>query len=1583
MKEQKQVKNQMGKKIALSTVTATMAVSGVLPAVANLPILVEAQAVENVKEPTNVLVKKNNGTNLFLDWSANESPAGTQYYLIATPKDEKNVRMRAPIDLQLDGWSWNSRPYFETTNTGWYQTSTSQRGDNTISLQTTIPEHATNATLSLNTLTRSNDVMTVLIDGKEVDRVVGYTGSSLRSKPLTPGTHDIKIVYKNTGNTDYAGQSFVNNIAVQYDLKDSVTSDWVSETNYTFDNLNPEKDYDVRIVAKNGNERTAVKLSEDATIIQADAVARGTALSWTSKLEDATSYQVLRDGKEIYSGTDKSFVDEEVIGRTKYRYLINTFDANGTIIGTMYKNVQTPEYANITGTPGVNGAKLEWTYSKEATTVDKFQVFRGDEKVYEGTNKEFLDTGAMGGSKYNYTLKVLSTDGVLETDTLSVDMPINPPSRVVVSKNDTTEKIVQWSHNHNNDDTEYKAIAKPVGAVKKEVKFEQNLNGSSFPASMNFKISDNWRTVVPYWWTQNTTDLWYEPLDYKGINTMSFETEIPLTATAPKFSMAFSSVSNDVLEIKVDGVRKWSINGYMRTGNPKHIATVDLTPGKKHKIEIIFNNTNNNGDYGGTSFVDDLKVSYQHDGSLESDWTKGTEHTFTGLDPSKQYELSVQARNQSAQTNPVVGVSSTQLELDNQAGKVEAKFDYLLEGIDSYELLRDRTSIYAGTDAGFVDNNTLGGKTYKYELIAKNKDGETIGTTSKTVTTPNYVSTKVEEKSGSVNVEMGYAKEEPVTYVVTRNGEVLYEGANKKFVDTTTRGATDYQYVVTVKSQDGDVLGTTTTALKTAIATPTKLSVEKTSDTSILASWKDDKNPSNTEYKIVAKPKGEADSNLTLFDGFETNVSPFTKTGSWVQSNIFKKTGAYSLKSATIGNSSTTKQTYTINVPTNVTDGTVSFDYKTSSERSYDFFRADLNGVNLFRDSGDVDWKSIVKTLKPGVNTLVFEYSKDSSNASLQDAGFVDNLQVQYKSPLVKDTGWVKGNSVAITGLDATKEYDFTIVAKANGLESAPVLMNNNVLEEATTGVEALQEDLKDLDLTKVENIEEAQTHVDELKALVETLADGEEKEALLQTLESIQAVIDEANDVVEAVEAIKDFEMVDSFETAEDVASAKTELNQIQEKIDAVDEGEVKTTLQEQLYDLKEEVEAKEAIFTAKEEVKAVETLAEDVKTREDLEKAKTELTEAKTLVEALEEGEVKTTLTEKVETVASVLKVAEQTLDATDSVEGLTSVVKAVESLADVESAKSEIAKTEELISVLPDGETKTELVQMVEALKTELVKTENVLLADKEVDELEKSVNVLDTRESIDNAKAELKQAEERIAVLEDGETKDEFNGRVAEAKTAIEQAENVLNAKSSVSVMIQTPSMEAVEKAKADIAKLPDGKIKTELMSQVKEVEAVLSMKQRLEQIAKTDYQKLADLDAVIVELEQIETTIKSMTSENAGASQKTILLDLLKKAERHVGAELTDVLEKTKKERAKTPLVQDTLEFLVEQTVEKSFLTIVKDSFGGIFRFLPSFFENAYDSFNRGAVMGELQPLVGKTVTGKTLNDLIDAYLKSR
>ncbi len=73
--------------------------------------------------------------------------------------------------------------------------------------------------------------------------------------------------------------------------------------------------------------------------------------------------------------------------------------------------------------------------------------------------------------------------------------------------------------------------------------------------------------------------------------------------------------------------------------------------------------------------------------------------------------------------------------------------------------------------------------------------------------------------------------------------------------------------------------------------------------------------------------------------------------------------------------------------------GILSFDWKVSSEASYDFLSVSLDGVQQARLSGDSAWISSVINIPAGAHTVQWSYAKDFSLAGGVDAGWVDNVR--------------------------------------------------------------------------------------------------------------------------------------------------------------------------------------------------------------------------------------------------------------------------------------------------------------------------------------------------------------------------------------------------------------------------------------------------------------------------------------------------------------------------------------------------------------------------------------------------------------
>ncbi|GAA2411733.1 MULTISPECIES: hypothetical protein [Nonomuraea] len=127
-----------------------------------------------------------------------------------------------------------------------------------------------------------------------------------------------------------------------------------------------------------------------------------------------------------------------------------------------------------------------------------------------------------------------------------------------------------------------------------------------------------------------------------------------------------------------------------------------------------------------------------------------------------------------------------------------------------------------------------------------------------------------------------------------------------------------------------------------------------------------------------------------LIENFDDTTYVVPITGTWEWTSTSPRAGAGCFRSGTIGHSASTDATVT--APTGASK--VKFWYRVSSEASYDFFRFLINGVEKTEvaAAGAVSWtESPEFPVAPG-DTLTFRYSKDSSNATGEDAAFIDDL---------------------------------------------------------------------------------------------------------------------------------------------------------------------------------------------------------------------------------------------------------------------------------------------------------------------------------------------------------------------------------------------------------------------------------------------------------------------------------------------------------------------------------------------------------------------------------------------------------------
>lgn len=139
---------------------------------------------------------------------------------------------------------------------------------------------------------------------------------------------------------------------------------------------------------------------------------------------------------------------------------------------------------------------------------------------------------------------------------------------------------------------------------------------------------------------------------------------------------------------------------------------------------------------------------------------------------------------------------------------------------------------------------------------------------------------------------------------------------------------------------------------------------------------------------------------LPVADDFETgNFSrlPWQTSGAvpWAVTNQSAAGGTYSARSGAISHN----QNSVLRLTRNFRAGAAAFDYRVSSEASWDVLEFYVDGVRRERWSGEVAWTRYNFDLTAGQHTLEWRYTKDAANSQGLDAAFVDNVMLPLEVP--------------------------------------------------------------------------------------------------------------------------------------------------------------------------------------------------------------------------------------------------------------------------------------------------------------------------------------------------------------------------------------------------------------------------------------------------------------------------------------------------------------------------------------------------------------------------------------------------------
>jgi hypothetical protein len=135
------------------------------------------------------------------------------------------------------------------------------------------------------------------------------------------------------------------------------------------------------------------------------------------------------------------------------------------------------------------------------------------------------------------------------------------------------------------------------------------------------------------------------------------------------------------------------------------------------------------------------------------------------------------------------------------------------------------------------------------------------------------------------------------------------------------------------------------------------------------------------------------------FEASSFNVFPWINISTipWVITSANSYDGAISAKSGAIAHSGSTSLVIrTIYAK----DDSLKFFYKVSSEVNYDFLAFKLNGVEVFRKSGEIPWTKKSIAVTAGINQFEWVYKKDNSVTQGSDCAWIDMIDFARTSPV-------------------------------------------------------------------------------------------------------------------------------------------------------------------------------------------------------------------------------------------------------------------------------------------------------------------------------------------------------------------------------------------------------------------------------------------------------------------------------------------------------------------------------------------------------------------------------------------------------
>lgn len=147
------------------------------------------------------------------------------------------------------------------------------------------------------------------------------------------------------------------------------------------------------------------------------------------------------------------------------------------------------------------------------------------------------------------------------------------------------------------------------------------------------------------------------------------------------------------------------------------------------------------------------------------------------------------------------------------------------------------------------------------------------------------------------------------------------------------------------------------------------------------------------------------------------DIYTVTDSNGFYTASTFKYNDADTLRSYGISHNGTSQTDIEF---TMLQDGVLSLNYTVSSETNYDWLYINIDGTDVIKKSGTVDWTDYTKELTAGTHTLSLKYTKDGSSSSGSDAGAIGYLTISGVIPPYDTRYLIRSGTTLYTVVDDT-----------------------------------------------------------------------------------------------------------------------------------------------------------------------------------------------------------------------------------------------------------------------------------------------------------------------------------------------------------------------------------------------------------------------------------------------------------------------------------------------------------------------------------------------------------------------------------